>query len=100
MRNINGLVNSRLPGAAPSQTAGMRPRKWILGMSLAAALMSWGCPKQDPLQAFSPPPTPVDQAPAPVPEPATALLFGAALLIGGAIARRRRKGARIDNPRI
>jgi hypothetical protein len=92
MRNLNRLFISLLPWSASGQGRGMRPRKWILGLSLAAALLSWGCPKQDPLQAFSPPVTPIDQGPAPVPEPATALLFGAALLIGGAIVRRRRNG--------
>jgi hypothetical protein len=91
MRNINRFFNSMLAWSAARQRSGMRARKWILGLSLAAALFSWGCPKQDPLQAFSPPATPIDQAPAPVPEPATALLFGAALLIGGAIVRRRRR---------
>ncbi len=71
----------------------MRPRHWILGISLIAALLSWGCPKNDPLQAFNnPPPSPNDPPPAPVPEPVTALLFGTALLIGGAIVRRRRNG--------
>jgi hypothetical protein len=99
MRNINRLLNSLLPKTVPRQTVRIRPRKWILGISLAAALLSWGCPKQDPLQAFSPPATPIDPGPAPVPEPATALLFGAALLIGGAIARRRRKGAKINHSR-
>ena len=99
MKNTNMLFNSLHPGTAAGRIARIRPRKWILGLSLAAALLSWGCPKQDPLQAFSPPATPIDQGPAPVPEPATALLFGAALLIGGAIARRRRKGAQINNPR-
>jgi PEP-CTERM motif-containing protein len=93
MRNINQLFISLLPWTASGQGSGVRPRKWILGLSLAAALLSWGCPKQDPLQAFNPPaPPPIDQGPAPVPEPATALLFGAALLIGGAIVRRRRNG--------
>jgi hypothetical protein len=92
MRNISQLFNSLLTWTAAKLRSGLRPRKWILGFSLAAALFSWGCPKQDPLQAFSPPAAPIDQGPAPVPEPATALLFGAALLIGGAIARRRRNG--------
>jgi len=90
MKNITRLSNSPLASSDARQTSGVRPRKWILGLSLAAAMFSWGCPKQDPLQAFSPPASPIDQGPAPVPEPATALLFGAALLIGGAIARRRR----------
>lgn len=99
MRNINRLLISPLPGTAPRQIVRTRARRWILGISLAAALLSWGCPKQDPLQAFSPPATPIDQGPAPVPEPATALLFGAALLIGGAIARRRRKGAKTNDSR-
>ncbi len=99
MRNKNQLFNSILPGTVAGQTVRIRPRKWILGLTLAAALLSWGCPKQDPLQAFSPPATPIDPGPAPVPEPATALLFGAALLIGGAVARRRRKGAKINHPR-
>jgi len=93
MRDTNRLFNSLLVRAAARQIFRMRPRKWILGLSLVAALLSWGCPKQDPLQAFNPPPTPIgDPGPAPVPEPTTALLFGAALLIGGAIVRRRRKG--------
>jgi len=92
MRNIHQLFNSLLAWSATKQRPGMLPGKWILALSLSAALLSWGCPSQDPLQAFTPPPTPVDQAPAPVPEPATALLFGAALLIGGAIVRRRRNG--------
>jgi hypothetical protein len=93
MRNMNRLFISLLPWTASRQGSRMRLRKWILGLSLAAALLSWGCPKQDPLQAFNPPaPPPIDQGPAPVPEPATALLFGAALLIGGAIVRRRRNG--------
>jgi hypothetical protein len=94
MRNIDRLLHSLFAWTAARRRLGIRPRKWILGLSLAAALLSWGCPKQDPLQAFNPPPTPIDQGPAPVPEPATALLFGAALLIGGAIVRRRRKGGR------
>jgi hypothetical protein len=90
MRNINQFFSLRTWSAARHRS-GMRPRKWILGLSLAAALFGWGCPKQDPLQAFSSPATPIDQGPAPVPEPVTALLFGAALLIGGAVARRRRR---------
>jgi len=93
MRKIIQLFNSLLVWSAAKQRSGMRPRKWILGLSLAAALFSCGCPKEDPLQAFNPPATPLEQAPAPVPEPATALLFGAALLIGGAIVRRRRNAA-------
>jgi hypothetical protein len=92
MRKINRLFNSLLVWTAARQILRMHARKWILGLSIAAALLSWGCPKQDPLQAFTPPPTPIDPGPAPVPEPATALLFGAALLIGGAIVRRRRNG--------
>jgi hypothetical protein len=92
MRNMNRLFNSLFVWPATRQGTRLRPRKWILGLSLAAALLGWGCPKQDPLQAFNPPVTPIDPGPAPVPEPATALLFGAALLIGGAIVRRRRNG--------
>jgi hypothetical protein len=75
----------------------MRPRHLLLGFSLLAALLSSGCPKQDPLQAFNDtstngnPNNPTNDAgPAPVPEPVTALLFGTALLIGGGILRRRR----------
>jgi hypothetical protein len=90
MRNIRQLFSSPLAWSAANQKLGMRPRKWILGLTLAAAVFSWGCPKQDPMQAFSPPASPIDQGPAPVPEPVTALLFGAALLIGGAVVRRRR----------
>jgi hypothetical protein len=94
MRNMNQLFSSLRAWSAARQKTGVRPRKWILGLSLAAALFSCGCPKQDPLQAFSPPATPIDQGPAPVPEPVTALLFGAALLIGGAVVRRRRNVVR------
>jgi hypothetical protein len=75
----------------------MRPRHWIFCFSLIAVLLSSGCPKQDPLQAFNDPTTttgnpnsPNDTAPAPVPEPITALLFGTALLVGGGILRHRR----------
>jgi hypothetical protein len=91
MRNINQLFSSLRTWSAARQGSRVLPRKWILGLSLAVALFGWGCPKQDPMQAFSPPATPIDQGPAPVPEPVTALLFGAALLIGGAVARRRRR---------
>jgi hypothetical protein len=94
MRNINRFFTSLLPWTASRQGSRMRPRHWILGLSLIAALLSLGCPKNDPLQAFNPPKnSPNDPAPAPVPEPVTALLFGAALLIGGAIVRRRRNGS-------
>jgi hypothetical protein len=93
MRKINRIITSLLPWTASIRGSRMRPRKWILGLSLIAALLSWGCPKNDPLQAFNnPPPSPNDPPPAPVPEPVTALLFGTALLIGGAIVRRRRNG--------
>jgi hypothetical protein len=92
MRNTNWLLTQVRDWTASIRKAKLSPRKWILGFSLAAALLGWGCPKQDPLQAFNPPAPPIDQGPAPVPEPATALLFGAALLIGGAIVRRRRNG--------
>jgi hypothetical protein len=94
MRNITLLFTQALDRTAPRQKSRMRPRRWILGLSLAAALLGWGCPKQDPLQAFNPPATPIDPGPAPVPEPVTALLFGTALLIGGAIVRRRRNNGR------
>jgi hypothetical protein len=75
----------------------MRPRHLFLGLSVVAALLSFGCPQQnnDPMQAFNDPkttnglPNNPDQGPAPVPEPASALLFGVALLIGGGILRRR-----------
>jgi len=92
MRYINWLFTSNLPWTVSGQGFRRGTRKLVLGLSLIAALLSWGCPKQDPLQAFNPPATPIDPGPAPVPEPATALLFGAALLIGGAIVRRRRSG--------
>jgi len=90
MIKIIQLFTSLLPWTASRLGSRMRPRKWILGLSVVAALLSWGCPKQDPLQAFDPPPSPTSPPPAPVPEPVTALLFGTALLIGGAIVRRRR----------
>lgn len=90
MQKINLFFTQALDRTTSRQKSRMRPRRWILGLSLAAALLGWGCPKQDPLQAFNPPATPIDPGPAPVPEPVTALLFGTALLIGGAIVRRRR----------
>jgi hypothetical protein len=78
----------------------MLRRHSILVLSLAAALLSWGCPQNDPLQAFNSQTSTAtsgtsndpggDEGPAPVPEPATTLLFGAALLVGGGILRRRR----------
>lgn len=92
MRNIVRLFTSHFHWSASRQESKMRPKRLILGLSLIAALLSWGCPKEDPLQAFNNPNTPNDPAPAPVPEPVTALLFGAALLIGGSILRRRRNG--------
>jgi len=94
MRNFNRLFTSLVLRTTSRQESRMRPRHWILGLTLLAALLSFGCPKNDPLQAFNNPNTPNDPAPAPVPEPVTALLFGAALLIGGGILRRRRNGSR------
>jgi hypothetical protein len=82
MRNINRFFTSLVPWIASRQESRMRPRHWILGLSLLAALLSFGCPSNDPLQAFN------------NPEPVTALLFGTALLIGGAIVRRRRNGSK------
>jgi hypothetical protein len=93
MRNINQLFTSFFHWTAARQKSRMPTRRLLLGLSLIAALLSWGCPNQDPLQAFNPPTTPNDPGPAPVPEPVTALLFGAALVIGGAIARRRRNAS-------
>jgi hypothetical protein len=90
MRNINRFLTPLLKWTFLRQGSRMRPRHWILGLTLFAALLSCGCPKNDPLQAFNPPNPPIDPGPAPVPEPVTALLFGTALLIGGAIVRRRR----------
>jgi hypothetical protein len=94
MRNRIWFRTSLFHWIASRQASRIRPKRLILGLSLIAALLSWGCPKQDPLQAFNPPKnSPNDPAPAPVPEPVTALLFGAALLIGGGILRRRRNGS-------
>jgi hypothetical protein len=91
MRNTNRFFSSLLSWSASRGESRASLRHWILGISLAAALFSWGCPKNDPLQAFNKPASsPNDPPPAPVPEPVTALLFGTALLIGGAIVRRRR----------
>jgi hypothetical protein len=92
MRNITRRLLSLFHWSKPTKGSRVLPKHWILGLSLFAALLTWGCPKNDPLQAFNAPPPPNDPGPAPVPEPVTALLFGTALLIGGAIARRRRNG--------
>lgn len=92
MRNTIRLFVFSFNWIASKLESRIRPRRLVLGLTLVAALLGWGCPKQDPLQAFNPPATPIDPGPAPVPEPATALLFGSVLLIGGAIVRRRRNG--------
>lgn len=92
MRNTNRFFSLLFPRIAAKLESRIRPRRLILGLTLLSVLLSWGCPKQDPLQAFNSPANPIDPGPAPVPEPATALLFGAVLLIGGAIVRRRRNG--------
>jgi len=88
MRNINWPLITLSNWTASKRELKSLPKRLILGLTLVVALLSWGCPKQDPLRAFNPPP-PVGPGPAPVPEPATALLFGTALLIAGAVARRR-----------
>jgi hypothetical protein len=97
MSNIRQLYISLLVLTASLRRSMLRPRNWILAISLIAASLSLGCPNQDPLQAFNNPSTspgnpanPDDPAPAPVPEPVTALLLGTALLVGGGILRRRR----------
>lgn len=92
MRNLKRFFNSLFNGTASTKESKVHSKRWILVLAVAAALLSGGCPKNDPLQAFNPPSTPTDPGPAPVPEPVTALLVGATLLIGGAIVRRRRSG--------
>lgn len=92
MRNINQFLISLLHWTKSRHLSRGLPKRWILALPLIAALLTWGCPKNDPLQAFNDPPPPNDPGPAPVPEPITALLFGTALVIGGAIVRRRRHG--------
>jgi hypothetical protein len=100
MKKTIQLFVSFLAGSASNHVSKMRPKRLILGLALVAAVLSVGCPKNDPLEAFNSPSTPIDPGPAPVPEPVTALLFGTALLVGGAIARRRRNaGKKIDTPR-
>jgi hypothetical protein len=91
MRNFTQRFISLLQSSKLSHGFRMLPKHWILGLTLVAASLAWGCPKNEPLEAFNNPP-PNDPGPAPVPEPVTALLFGTALLIGGAIVRRRRNG--------
>jgi hypothetical protein len=90
MRNITRHLISLLHWTKSRHGAKVRPKHWIFGLSLLTALLTWGCPKNDPLQTFNTPP-PNDPGPAPVPEPVSALLFGTALLIGGAIVRRRQR---------
>jgi hypothetical protein len=97
MRNTSRTFAAILSKVTSRNKAKTRPKHLFLGLSVVAALLSFGCPQQnnDPLQAFNDPKTTTgittttDQGPAPVPEPASALLFGVALLIGGAILRRR-----------
>ena len=91
MRNFTRRFISLLQSSKSRHGSSIFPNHWILGLILIAASLAWGCPKNEPLEAFNNPP-PNDPGPAPVPEPVTALLFGTALLIGGAIARRRRNG--------
>jgi hypothetical protein len=101
MRNIARFYTPLLAWFVQRRGLRMLSRHSILALSLTTALLSWGCPQNDPLQAFNTQKTSTaatgtstdtngDTAPAPVPEPATTLLFGAALLIGGGILRRRR----------
>jgi hypothetical protein len=96
MRNSNRSFAALFFGGTSKPESKRRPSHLLLGLSVVAALLSFGCPQSDPMQAFNDPKTttanpnnPNNQAPAPVPEPASALLFGVALLIGGGILRRR-----------
>ena len=97
MSNIRQVYTSFLVWTASLRSSMLRPRNLILAISLIAASLSFGCPNQDPLQAFNNNSSTSttnqvnpDDPPAPVPEPVTALLFGTALLVGGGILRRRR----------
>jgi hypothetical protein len=101
MRNTTRFYTPLMTWFAQRRGLKLLSKHSILALALSAALLSWGCPQDDPLQAFNTQKTTTastgttsdtngDSAPAPVPEPATTLLFGAALLIGGGILRRRR----------
>ena len=99
MNTTGSPLKSSSPSPSMRQRGTKNWKRWILGISLSAALVSFGCPqKNDPLEAFNQPNktvnpnNPNDNGPDPVPEPATALLFGAALLIGGRFLKRKQGG--------
>jgi len=97
MRTIKWLFTDSKAEFTSRRESSVRPRHWILGVALVAAFAGGGCPKDDPLQIVNVKSaearnqdSAAELSPTPVPEPATALLFGTALLIGGSILRWRR----------
>ena len=90
MRNYSQIFNHFLPRKSGRKKQGFAQGTGFLAFLLPQPYLVGVARSRTHYRPLVLLPTPIDQGPAPVPEPVTALLFGAALLIGGAIARRRR----------